>query len=174
MIMPKDEKPSNNDHENSISPLIEAAYRQYERLAEDWRLHQNLIWQIPSVAIVIIGGILTVSYSFLNGIPRAILLGIGSVLIFALTTALAKHRLGAEARSQFLVDLETEIFRIKQIPTKTKDIKEFLKDRQLTDDRLFRFLIKRSSEIWLLRVMFGIFIAMSILVILQIVIIVVN
>jgi hypothetical protein len=175
MIMPKDEKPSNNDHENSISPLIEAAYRQYERCAEDWRLHQNLIWQIPSVAIAIIGGILTVSYSFLNGIPRAILLGIGSVLIFALTTALAKHRLGAQARSQFLLDLETETFRVKQIPTTTKDIKEYLKDRPLTDDhRLFRFLIKRSSEIWLLRVMFGIFIAMSILVILQIVIIVVN
>ena len=172
--MPKDEKPSNNDHRKSISPSTEAAYRQYDRLAEDWRLHHNLVWQIPSVAIAIIGGILTVSYSFLDGMPRAVLLGIGSVLIFALTTALPKHRLGADGRSQFLLDLETEIFKVKPIPTKTNDIKEYLKDRSLTDDPLFRFLIKHSSEIWLLRVMFGSFIAMSFLVISQIMIIVVN
>jgi hypothetical protein len=105
MTIPKDEKPSNNGDQNPISRSTQAAYRQYDRLAEDWRFHHNLIWQIPSVAIAIIGGIVTVSYQFLNGLPRVILLSIGSALIFALTIALAKHRLGADARTQFLCDL---------------------------------------------------------------------
>jgi hypothetical protein len=133
MTMPKDEKPLNNDDHDTVSSSTEAAYRQYDRLAEDWGLHHDLIWQIPTVAIAIIGGILTVSYSFLAGMPRAILLGIGSALIFALTIALAKHRLGADARSQFLMDLETEIFKIKQFPIKTDGIKHYLKDKSLTN-----------------------------------------
>lgn len=159
MTMPKDKKPSNNGDQNPISPSTEAAYRQYDRSAEDWRFHHNLIWQIPSVAIAIIGGIVTVSYNFLNGLPRVILLSIGSVLIFALTTALAKHRLGADARTQFLSDLETEIFKVKPILTKTNDLIDYLEEKKsLTNSWLFRFLIKHSSEIWLLRVMFGSFI----------------
>lgn len=164
MTMPKDEKPPNNDDHSTISSSTEAAYRQYDRLAEDWRLHTGLIWQIPSVAVAIIGGILTVSYSFLVDIPRVVLLSIGSILMLALTIALAKHRLGAEARSQFLMDLETETFKIKQFPIKSDGIKHYLNDKSLTHDRLFYFLIKHSSEIWLLRVMFAIFMVMSVLV----------
>jgi hypothetical protein len=150
MTMPKEWRP----------PNTEATYRQYDRLSIDWRMHHNLIWQIPSVAVAIMVGILTVSYNFLNDIPRVILLGVGSAVILALAVALAKHRLGADARTQFLQELETKIFRIERFPLKTEDIETYLGDG-LTKNRLFRLLIKRSSEIGLLYVMFGMFLTLS-------------
>jgi hypothetical protein len=37
---------------------------RYNRFSEDWRFEHKLIWEIPSVTFAILGGLLTISYSW--------------------------------------------------------------------------------------------------------------
>jgi hypothetical protein len=72
--------------------LADNSIKQYERLVEDWRFQHKLIWEIPSVAIAIMTGILFAvytQYENLNPIIRVVMLFAGSALFFALTIALA-------------------------------------------------------------------------------------
>ena len=50
---------------------------QYNRFAEDWRHVNTIIWQLPSIAISIMGGIVAVAYNLLEGWPRIMLLSTG-------------------------------------------------------------------------------------------------
>ena len=76
----------------------QARLAQYNRLAEDWRHLSNLIWQMPSLAIALLTGIMGVSYQFLGPFPRALLLTVG-----------AKHRLFHESTSVFMRELEDKL-----------------------------------------------------------------
>lgn len=49
-------------------------------IVEDWRFHHKLIWEIPSVTFAILGGLLTISYSFLGLLPRLIFLILGATV----------------------------------------------------------------------------------------------
>lgn len=158
-----------------------AMLTQYSRFAEDWRHISSLIWQLPSAAIAIMTGIIGVSFQFLDGLPRILLLGIGALFIFSLCIALAKHRLFHESRSVFMRDLENEL-RVTKFPTEGKETKYYLnakaKSKDLTvlsSDKklrenftnlpLYNWLSSRKAAIWLLIV---VFIAFLILVILSV------
>ena len=69
----------------------EARIKQYERLTEDWRFQHRLIWEIPTVGVTIMAGILAVSYTQLHMWPRFILLSIGAILLFGLAIAVVKQ-----------------------------------------------------------------------------------
>jgi hypothetical protein len=86
-----------------------ATQAQYDKLAQDWRHINTMIWAVPTVAISIMTGILIGTYGHLNGLPRVLSLGLGSLLLFALTIELVKKRLLMNAISASLHDLEAKL-----------------------------------------------------------------
>lgn len=64
---------------------------QYDKLANDWRHINTMIWGVPAVAISIMTGIILAAYTKeLEGWPRIISLGFGALLLFALTVEVIK------------------------------------------------------------------------------------
>lgn len=126
---------------------------QYNRAAEDWRHISSLIWQIPTVAVAITSAIFGISFQFLDGIPRSILLFLGSLFLFTLSIALAKYRLFHDSRTTWLQYLEKE-FKITQMPVTTEETKTYLKNKNITKNNLYNLLYKGTSAIWLLYVIF--------------------
>jgi hypothetical protein len=151
---------------------LEARIAQYQRLAEDWRFHHKLIWEIPAVAVTIMTGILVVSYSQLESYPRLILLSIGAVLLFGFTVAAVKHRFGADYRSTYLEKTESEL-KIRVLPLRTEESIQRMEDdkkekddkKDSADDRLYSCLRKVSAEKFLIRLVFGATILMIVLAI---------
>jgi hypothetical protein len=157
------------DNENSVTDRD-----RYNRYSEDWRFHHRLIWEIPSVASAILIGILTVSYFYLDLIPRAIALLVGAALILALAHSVRKHRFGADLRTNFLYDIsgkdmdrqirsaegleylkkneEEEYTKKKQWDSKSKLQKLSFWDRPKKYKK--RYLIKISAEVNLIGFMF--------------------
>jgi hypothetical protein len=129
---------------------------RYNRYAEDWRFHHKLIWEIPSVAMAILAGILTISFSFLGPLPRVILLGLGTVLIFGLFLAVLKHRFGADLRTGFLEDLGQDIdtFPIRSGSDKGLGYLNKKREEEGRGEIWYGWLIRRSSEIYLICFMF--------------------
>ena len=100
---------------------------RYNRFSEDWRFHHKLIWEIPSVTFAILGGLLTVSYSFLGLLPRLIFLILGALIISGLTVAVHKHRFGADLRTNFLEEIGQDRARF---PLRSEEGLEYLKKKE--------------------------------------------
>jgi hypothetical protein len=76
-----------NDWEKEVMKI------QYEKLSNDWRSFNNLIWAVPTVAVAIMSGMLIAAYrEEFNVIPqvRIAILGLGSLFLFALTIEVIK------------------------------------------------------------------------------------
>lgn len=83
-------KPNNKEE----SPEPDNIKLQYNRIAEDWRQFNNILWGIPAVAVSIMAGIVVAAYQpTLLGWPRFVLLAFGSLFLFALTAESVKKRL---------------------------------------------------------------------------------
>jgi len=94
--------PKNNDFINA----------QYNRLAEDWRHFNNLIWQLPTVAITICSAIIGVAYSTLKDSPwysKVGLLMIGVVFLLMILIELLKLRLFHNMRTAHLLYIEKKM-----------------------------------------------------------------
>jgi len=64
---------------------------QYNKLAEDWKHINTMIWGVPAVAISIMTGLVFAAYQpQLEGWPRILSLGVGALLLFALTVEVIK------------------------------------------------------------------------------------
>jgi hypothetical protein len=156
---------------------------RYNRYAEDWRFQHKLIWEIPTVTMAIIAGILTVAFSFIGlSWPRLAVLSLGTLLIFSLAVAVFKHRYGADLRTKWLEDLDKEgyKYRIKsdlalkdKKPEEEKEVQTG--DRSKESDKIRikneitnlwpKFMIRWSSEKFLICFMF---IAFAVILILAI------
>jgi hypothetical protein len=80
---------------------------QYDRLSEDWRHFNNLLWGIPSVAVSILAGIIVAAYQpSLAGWPRIALLVAGCLFLFAITYEVVKKRLLMNVVSNRLARLQ--------------------------------------------------------------------
>jgi hypothetical protein len=80
---------------------------QYDRLTQDWRQIHNVIWGIPSVAISIISAVIIVAYQpQLEGWPRILTLGVGSIFLFSMTVEIVKKRLTMDAISARMQRIE--------------------------------------------------------------------
>lgn len=69
---------------------------EYAQISEDWRHRDNLTWQIPSVIVVVGGGLVAAAFAVdidpqYSCIIRPILLGSGTFLSLCLTFALAQN-----------------------------------------------------------------------------------
>lgn len=85
---------------------------QYNRLAEDWRHFNNLIWQLPTIAITICSAIIGVSYSILKDSPwysKVALLIIGVVLLSMILVELIKLRLFHNMRTAHLLYMDMKM-----------------------------------------------------------------
>jgi hypothetical protein len=82
---------------------------QYDRLCQDWRQVHNIMWAIPTLAVTIITGIIFAAYQ-LEDIPRITALGLGSILLFALTVEIIKKRLLMNAISARIYQMEKNPF----------------------------------------------------------------
>jgi hypothetical protein len=84
-------KISEKDEQPETKPSNETIKTQYEKLAEDWRRFNSIIWGIPSVAVAIMTGIIVTAYqSELEGWPRFTSLAVGALFLFALAVELSK------------------------------------------------------------------------------------
>jgi len=82
---------------------------QYNKLAEDWRQFNTILWGIPAVAVSIMAGIIVVAYqSGMAGPARLVSLIIGSIFLFALTLEVIKKRLHMNVISYILKQLQGE------------------------------------------------------------------
>lgn len=96
---------------------------QYSRLAEDWRHLNSLLWQIPAVAVSIMGGIV-VAASGIEGWLRIGVLGTGSIFLFALGLEVIKKRLLMSVTSIKLAELERR-YGLKAFPSSTPDLLKY-------------------------------------------------
>jgi type III secretory pathway component EscS len=136
----------------------EARIKQYERLTEDWRFHHKLIWEIPTVAVAIIAGILVVSYTQLQSspVPRIVLLILSGVLLFGLTAAVVKHRFGADYRTANIMQAEQDLG-IPVLPLETRQARDRMKmeGKPYTNNWLSRLVIDHvSAEVFLIGLTF--------------------
>ncbi len=133
---------------------------QYSRFAEDWRHVNTIIWQLPSIAISIMGGLVAVAFNFLEGWPRIMLLSAGSLFMFVLTIVVARQIVFANTRLRFLQYIESK-FNAKVFPTGLHEdqntIDDILNDipenrptfNPAGGDPVFKFLSRQSSRKWL-------------------------
>jgi hypothetical protein len=90
---------------------FDAIKAQYDKISNDWRHFNTIIWGIPSVAVAIMTGIIIAAYQphiDLEGWPRIASLSLGSLLLFALTIETVKKRHHMIAMSFLLKDLQEE------------------------------------------------------------------
>jgi len=89
---------------------------QYRQCSEEWKYYDSTIWQMPTTAITIASGIITISYQFTKQeLPRTITLFFGCLTLFGLTVALIKHRLFQAQRIKFLIETEKDWLSSKKI-----------------------------------------------------------
>lgn len=117
--------------DNSTDVKITSKYdklgvtNEYEKLGNDWRAVNQIIWQIPTAAIAITTGIIIAAYQqYLLGLPRIFILIIGSLLLFSLAIESVKKRLHMDAIGVTIDEIETIAGeREKEIKNKTTEDK---------------------------------------------------
>jgi 5-hydroxyisourate hydrolase-like protein (transthyretin family) len=118
-------KKLHNDWEKQVMKI------QYDKLVNDWRSFNNLIWAVPTVAIAIMSGMLIAAYRpEFDLLPqvRIVILSLGSLFLFALTVEVVKKRFHMNVITYLLQDLEEGLglnakFRF---PLGTEDIDEYM------------------------------------------------
>jgi len=103
---------------------------QYNRASYDYRMFDQLMWQVPSISITITSVVFAVAFGFIknNYMIMGLVLILGGIFDFTLLIALSKYRLMQDVRINWMDHLEKEIG-IENIPASSKDAIEFLSRR---------------------------------------------
>jgi hypothetical protein len=128
-------------------PSHDAIKMQYDKLAGDWRHINLMIWGVPAVAISIMTGLVFAAYQ-LEGWPRIISLGVGALLLFALTVEVIKKRLLMSAISERLRNLEKDS-RLEEFPVSTRALIKYVTTDKNPDEsdpiyKLFKWSYARQ------------------------------
>jgi uncharacterized membrane protein len=124
-----------NDWEKEVMKI------QYEKLSNDWRSFNNLIWAVPTVAVAIMSGMLIAAYrEEFNVIPqvRIAILGLGSLFLFALTIEVIKKRFHMNVITSLLQDIEAKGFELEEkfrFPLGTKGIDRYIEEKSEGDSK---------------------------------------
>jgi hypothetical protein len=95
-------------------PFPDDLKTQYDKLSEDWRQLNSMLWQIPSAAVSIFSAIVIVAYQqSLEGWPRFIMLAVSFLFLFALTLEVVKKALYMNVISNRLKNLQKELLKLK-------------------------------------------------------------
>jgi hypothetical protein len=128
-------KPEYNDWQKEVMKI------QYEKLANDWRAFNNLIWAVPTVAVAIMSGMLVAAYhEEFSVFPqvRIAILSLGSLFLFALTIEVIKKRFHMNVITYLLQDIEAEGFGLEEkfrFPLGTKGIDEYIEGKSKGDPK---------------------------------------
>lgn len=98
--------------ENSASRknAEDAIKKQYDKLANDWRHFNTILWGVPSVAVAIMTGVIVGSYRpELEGWPRIVALSVGSLFLFALAIEVVKKRDHMNVISYMLKEIQDQL-----------------------------------------------------------------
>jgi len=103
---------------------------QYNRASYDFRMFDQLMWQVPSISITITSVVFAVAFGFIknNHMIMGVVLILGGIFDFTLLIALSKYRLMQDVRINWMDQLEKEIG-IENIPASTEKSIEFLSRR---------------------------------------------
>lgn len=148
---------------------------QYEKLGNDWRAINQIIWQIPTAAIAITTGIIIAAYQqYLVGLPRIFILIIGSLLLFSLAVESVKKRLHMDAIGVTIDKIEKETKEPSIVKTHFSDdvyneIKKIKPDYSGNKDFVLYLYKKSHARQALTHVIFYAGIAVSALAILEII-----
>ncbi|ADN49530.1 hypothetical protein [Vulcanisaeta distributa] len=144
----------------------ELGMRVYERLVEDWRHYDNLLWQIPFGTATVVGVVLTLIYHYLTGLgPGTIMLKLGLLfilLIFVLTMmALSiKIRYFQVERAKCIEEIEQKCANVN-VPYETEEAHKIVSKSEAH----FESLVGRGTRAYYLQVILFIAIMAVILVV---------
>ena len=99
-------EPPKNDDSLRVSILL----AQYEVCAAHHIGYYGLIWQVPAVAVVIGGGLVTIAFSTeMPPIIRILVFLTGTALMMGMTVAFERFRMFQFRRREDLKDIESEL-----------------------------------------------------------------
>lgn len=99
-----------NPPDNKDGARISILLTQYEACAEHHIDFMDLIWKVPSLAVVISGGLLTFAFSAHLPAPvRALVLLVGAAFMLVMTISLERYRMFQFRRRKDLEDIESEL-----------------------------------------------------------------
>ena len=114
---------------------------QYNRASYDFRMFDQLMWQVPSISITITSVVFAVAFGFIrnNYMIMGVVLILGGIFDFSLLIALTKYRLMQDVRARWMEDIENELG-IKNIPVHSKKAEDYLskKDHDHKSPEWFR------------------------------------
>jgi len=114
---------------------------QYNRASYDFRMFDQLMWQVPSISITITSVVFAAAFGFIrnNYMIMGVVLILGGIFDFTLLIALTKYRLMQDVRARWMEDIENELG-IKNIPVHSKMAEYYLskKDHYHTSPKWFR------------------------------------
>jgi len=72
----------------------------------DWRHYNNIIWQLPSVTVAIVGGLLGIAYYAIDDLgPRTVVVFLAAVFAFVMLQTLRKHRKFHDVKYEVIMDI---------------------------------------------------------------------
>jgi hypothetical protein len=114
---------------------------QYNRASYDFRMFDQLMWQVPSISITITSVVFAAAFGFIrnNYMIMGVVLILGGIFDFTLLIALTKYRLMQDVRAGWMEDIENELG-IKNIPVTSKMAEDYLskKDHYHPSPKWFR------------------------------------
>jgi len=131
---------------------VKIKIEQYTRCSEDIRHYDRGLWQISSINLTVAGIIIGISFEYLSGYYRAIVLSLAFLLSLALTVILSKYVLFQLGRARFMHQIEKD-FEVEILPTSTTDILDFLKKRNIEVDIPARWFKHKKANRWLIDTM---------------------
>jgi hypothetical protein len=151
-------------------PMETMAAAQYNRVAYDYRQFDQIIWQIPTIAITITSFMFAVAFNFVHiQVISGVVLLMGFFFDLTLAIALSKHRLMEDVRAWFLKDLETS-YNLKIVPVSTAEAEIYLRTKQhkhvshpwLRQRNAFRFLLSSILILAFSQLIIGTYLLISI------------
>jgi hypothetical protein len=138
---------------------------QYNRASYDFRVFDQLIWQVPSISITITSVVFAVAFGFIknNYVIMGVVLILGGIFDFTLLITLNKYRLMQDVRAHWMDYLEQK-FQIENVPVPTEEAIKFLEGRN-HKHKTFRWLRRKnafSALAWTIFILF--FVSISIAV----------
>jgi len=106
----------------------------YREVGEESRLYDRLIWEVPSIAIAIVGALLIAAYAYApNMLLRTLLTGLATIWAFGVIIFAVKHEFFVTRQKTRLTILEEECFGILNL-------------QRFTDPRKFQKLKVEKSH----------------------------
>lgn len=92
-----------------IDKNLEVLLTQYKEVYESHRMHDRFIWQMLTVGLAVISGLVIGAYRFIDGYARITILFIGAAIMFILAIISQKHRYFNSIEQDTLLKIEGEL-----------------------------------------------------------------